>query len=75
MHSSPMGNTRQGHRPCSVCDHYGSEWRLVNGTRYAVTAPRGVPVEKGEAWTCRICESQGHEQKANDSDRELAIIE
>jgi hypothetical protein len=60
-------DTRQGYRPCSVCGHYGSEWRLINGTRYAVTAPRGVSVEKGESWTCTICVEQGHEQRANQS--------
>jgi len=71
-----MPDTRQGHRPCSACGHYGGEWRKVDGTRYAVTAPRGVTVQKGEAWTCRLCCRQGHEQRATQSsDREPTLIQ
>jgi len=62
-----VNEIRQGYRPCSACGRYGGEWRLVDGTRYAVTAPRGVNVEKGEAWTCRLCVQQGHEQRAKQS--------
>lgn len=70
-----MPNTRQGYRPCSVCDHFASEWREVDGTRRAVTAPRGVKVEKGEEWTCKICVEQGHEQRADQSpERELSLV-
>lgn len=70
-----MPNTRQGHRPCSVCDCFASEWRTVDGTRRAVTAPRGVTVEKGEPWTCAVCVEQGHEQRAgHSSEREKTLV-
>jgi len=62
-----MPNTRQGYRPCSACNRFASEWREIDGTRYAVTAPRDVTVEKGEPWTCVVCVEQGHEQRAGDS--------
>jgi hypothetical protein len=67
--------TRQGYRPCSVCDRFASEWRELGGTKWAVTAPRGVTVEQGEAWTCRLCVEQGHEQRANQSnERQQTLV-
>jgi len=62
--------TRQGYRPCAVCGQFGSEWREVGGTRYAVTAPRDVSVEEGERWVCSICVKQGHKQVATSSSTE-----
>jgi len=67
-------DTRQGYRPCSVCGCFGGERREIDGTRKAVTAPRGVSVQKGESWTCRLCVNQGHEQKVNETDREPALM-
>jgi len=69
-----MPETRQGHRPCSVCGHYGSEWREIDGTHYAVTAPRDVSVEEGEPWTCRPCVRQGHEQRVTQTKKEATLI-
>jgi len=70
-----MSGTRQGHRSCFVCGCYASEWREVDGTRRAVTAPRGVTVEEGQEWTCVICREQGHEQRAEQSSkREPALV-
>jgi len=70
-----MPDTRQGHRPCSVCGCYASEWREVDGTRRAATAPHGVSVEKGQPWTCVICVEQGHEQRAGQSsDSEQTLV-
>jgi hypothetical protein len=67
--------TRQGYKPCSICGHYGSAWREIDGTNYAVTAPRGVSVEKGEEWTCKICVDQGHEQRAGAGvDKDLSLV-
>lgn len=71
-----MPDTRQGYRSCSVCGHYGSEYRERGGTKWAVTAPRGVRVQKGEAWTCVLCVRDGHEQRAtsSSSEQEPALI-
>jgi len=70
-----MPDTRQGYRPCSVCGCYASEWREIDGTRYAVTAPRGVSVDEGEEWTCKICVEQGHPQRAGySSEREQTLV-
>jgi|APHM01.1.fsa_nt_gi hypothetical protein len=70
-----MPDTRQGYRPCSVCNRFASEWRVVDGTRYAVTAPRGVSVSEGEPWTCTLCVEHGHEQKATKStDLEQTLV-
>jgi len=63
-------DTRQGHRPCSACGRYGSEWAEVDGTLRAVTAPRGIRVKEGERWTCTICVEHGHEQVATSSSSE-----
>lgn len=63
-----MPELRQGHQPCAVCGHYGSEWREIDGTRYAVTAPYDVSVDEGEPWTCRLCVKQGHEQVHDNPD-------
>lgn len=71
-----MPDTRQCYKPCSACGRYGSEWREEGGTRYSVTAPRGVRVEEGERWTCTICVEHGHEQVAtsSSSEQEPALI-
>jgi hypothetical protein len=66
--------TRQGYKPCRICGHYGSEWREIDATHYAVTAPRGVSVKKGEEWTCKICVDQGHEQRVTQTKKDSTLL-
>jgi len=59
-----MPHLRQGHRPCSSCGKYASEWHDIDGTLWAVKPPYGVSVSEGESWTCAICVEKGRKQFA-----------
>lgn len=50
--------------PCAHCGNRASEWVEHGGTRWAVTAPRGVRVDRGQPWTCKVCRKKGHPQEA-----------